>query len=50
MGVVVRRPAHTGSEVSCGVGQWPLLNVCAVSPCGFCVLIVGWVQGFSWPD
>ena len=43
VGVVVQRmccPAHTGNEVSCGLGsvvQCPLLNVCAMSPCGFCV-------------
>ena len=29
-----------------GIVQWPLLNVCAVSPCWFYVLIVGWVEGF----
>ena len=26
-----------------------LLNDCAVWPCGFCDLIVGWVAGFWWP-
>ena len=25
-----------------------LMNVCAVRPCGCCVLIVGWVVGFRW--
>ena len=43
-------PRATGNEISCDVGgvvQWPLLNVCSVSPC---VLIVGWIEGFRWPD
>ena len=31
-------PRATGNEI---VVQWPLLYVCAVSPCGFCVLYCG---------
>ena len=55
MGVVVWRmycPAHTGNEVGCGVGSERTvnyMNVCAVWPCEFCVLIVGWAAGFRWP-
>ena len=32
-------PSHTKNEISCSVGAVALLNVCAVWPCGFCVLI-----------
>ena len=45
-------PAHTGSEVSCGVGgvvQWPCLMCVRLWTCGCCVLIVGWVAVFRWP-
>ena len=47
MGVVLMMccPAHTGNEVSCGVDG----VLCAVWPCGFCVLSVGWVAGYWWP-
>ena len=51
VGVVVWRmccPANAGNMVSCGVGGVALMNVCAVRPCGRCVLIVGWVVGFRW--
>ena len=40
-------PAHTGNKGVGGVIQYvAFMNVCAVWPCGCCVLNMGWVVGF----